>query len=75
MSSSEVSSSEEDFRLQENKENRTTQNNKILPVFPQIEHFVPSYKPRVKYKGNFGNELSERNSINGINIINSKQLI
>jgi len=75
VSSSEVSSSEEDFLLQENKENRTTQNNKILPAFPQIEHFVPKYKPRVKCKENFGNELSERNSINGINIIHSKQLI
>ncbi|XP_025262923.1 uncharacterized protein LOC112637409 [Camponotus floridanus] len=76
MSSSEMSSSSEDFLLQENKENRMTQNNKILPAFPQIEHFVPNYKSRDKCKENFGNELSERNSTyNRINIVHGKQLV
>ncbi|KAL6417365.1 hypothetical protein ACFW04_014542 [Cataglyphis niger] len=38
--------SKEDFLLKENKENRTFTQNKILPAFPQIEHFVPNQKSK-----------------------------
>lgn len=62
------SSSEEDFLLKENKENRPSTQNKILPAFPQIEHFVPNHKSQVnKYID--GNELPEKISSNRINII------
>lgn len=67
-----VSSSSEDLLLEQNKENRMTQNNQILPTFPQIEDFIPNKKSRInEVIENLGNRPSGTTASTSINMVNT----
>lgn len=66
------SSSSEDVLFEENKENKMTQS-KILPAFPDIQHFVPTHKPRLTCIENFNNK-PEQITTNKMNKTYGKQL-